>query len=133
MAGGGILKLPPILKRTNIYRSMAHKKGHTNNPHGRPKGTPNKVTGKLREMITGFLEGEFATIKREFKSLPAKEKARVYADLLNYAIPKLQSTSLDFDFDKLSDDQLDKVIAELQKTAIEASSKTKSNDQQEDN
>lgn len=92
---------------------MPQKKGQTGNPHGRPKGAKNKVTGELREMIGEFLEGEFDTIKRAFKRLQPKDKAKLYTDLLNYALPKLQATSLEIDFEKLSDEDLDRIINQL--------------------
>ncbi|WP_290706647.1 DUF5681 domain-containing protein [Flavihumibacter sp. CACIAM 22H1] len=96
---------------------MPQKKGNTGNPNGRPKGSRNKVSGELRSMISEFLEGEFQTIKREFKRLSARDKAKLYTDLLNYALPKLQSTSLGFDFDNMSDEQLDKIIESLKESA----------------
>jgi hypothetical protein len=80
---------------------------------GRQMGTPNKVTGELRTVITDFLNGEFENVKKEFKKLEPKDKLKFYTDLLQYGLPKLQATSLDFDFNKLSDEQLNEVINKL--------------------
>lgn len=35
---------------------MPHKKGHTNNPNGRPKGSQNKVTKSIREHFSAAFD-----------------------------------------------------------------------------
>ena len=94
---------------------MAFVKGKSGNLRGRPKGSQNK--GQLRETITLFLEKEFATIQKQWKLLPPKEKAKLYTDLLNYSLPKLQAISTELDFEKLSDEQLDQIIERLSNVA----------------
>lgn len=89
---------------------MGLKKGQTNNPAGKPPGTKNKVNAELREMISDFLNGEFDTIKADFKKLEPKDRMKVYTDLLNYGLPRLQATTLDIDFEALTEDQLQKII-----------------------
>ena len=39
-------------------------KGSTNNPNGRPKGKPNKITNELRSMISDFLTNEWELYNR---------------------------------------------------------------------
>ncbi len=72
------------------------KKGISGNPTGRPQGAQNKLTQQLRETISDFLFENFKKIKDDFKKLEPKERAKLYCDLLQYALPKLQATSIDF-------------------------------------
>jgi hypothetical protein len=92
---------------------MPFEKGYSGNLNGRPPGIPNKVTMQLREMITDFLENNFEQVKRDFKRLPPKERARLYVDLLQYGLPKLQAMQIETEFDKLTDGQLDEIINRL--------------------
>lgn len=64
---------------------------------GREKGTPNKITAQLREMISDFLTENFETVQQDFKELKPFERAKVYSDLLQYGLPKLQSVSLEIE------------------------------------
>lgn len=74
-------------------------KGHTNNPDGRPKGTPNKVTGSLRKRINDFLADNWQQMQNDFKALDPKDRLTFYEKLLSYGLPKLQSTTLTTDFE----------------------------------
>lgn len=96
---------------------MAFEKGQSGNPGGRPKGSGNKVTTQLRETITGFLEDRFDQVKKDFSKLSPASRVRLYIELLQYSVPKLQSVQVETEFDRLPDDQLqelaDKVISTL--------------------
>ena len=91
----------------------------TNNPAGKPKGTVNKTSAAIRERITAFLEANFDQAQKHFQSpeLSVKDKLKFYTDLLPYAVPKLQSSTLEVSFDSLSDEQLDAIIENLKKAA----------------
>jgi hypothetical protein len=86
---------------------------------GKPKGAKNKIGLQLRETIAEFLSDNFSKVEADFHSLKPKERVRLYCDLLQYGLPKLQAVSLEFDFEKLTDEQLDEVIERLKKSAEE--------------
>ena len=94
-------------------------KGQTNNPNGRPKGIPNKVTTDLRQWITNFLEENREQIQEDWKALEPKDRIVLFEKLLKYALPTLQATSLTTDFERLTDEQLDTIIENLKKTIYE--------------
>jgi hypothetical protein len=98
---------------------MAFTKGQSGNPAGKPKGAQHKVTRQLRETITAFLESNFESVVQDFHELPPKERAKLYCDLLQYAVPKLQAVSQDVKFESLNDEQLDAIIHKLTQTANE--------------
>lgn len=116
----GSKKGSKIFCKQQKKQKMGLKPGMTNNPTGRPKGGANKVSKELRESITNFLELNFTTLKSDFKKLSPKERVKSYTDLLQFAVPKLQSTSLDIDFERLDDDQLDEIIDRLKQAPNEA-------------
>ncbi len=75
---------------------------------------------QLRETIAAFLESNFKKVVIDFKKLSPKERANLYCDLLQYAVPRLQSVSNemafvikenDIDYSKLSDETLNDIIA----------------------
>jgi vacuolar-type H+-ATPase subunit E/Vma4 len=92
---------------------MGLKKGNTNNLNGRPKGSKNKVTRELRELITDFLEANFEKVSRDLLKLRPKDRVKAFTELLQYGIPKLQATALGINFEQLSDEQLDEIINRL--------------------
>ena len=92
---------------------MGLKKGQTNNPAGKPPGTKNKINTELRTMISDFLNCQFETVKNDFHKLEVKDKLKFYTDLLQYGLPKLQATSLEIDFESLSEEQLDEIIQKV--------------------
>ena len=94
---------------------MPFKDGQSGNPAGRPAGVPNKVNMKVKEMITSLLEDNYEDVQAAFKALPNKLKVRAWIDLLSYAVPKLQSISGTFDYDQLTDEQLDYIIEGLKR------------------
>jgi hypothetical protein len=80
---------------------------------GRPKGSPNRVTGELREWISHFISDNKDIIQQDFNTLEPKDRIIMFEKLLKYALPTLQSASLSTDFERMSDEQLDKIINEL--------------------
>ena len=67
----------------------------------------NKTGLQLRETITAFLENNFERVENDFEKLTPKERVKLYCELLQFGLPKFQTTSLDVDFEKLTDEQLD--------------------------
>jgi chemotaxis regulatin CheY-phosphate phosphatase CheZ len=90
----------------------------TNNPNGRPKGTPNKITGELRANIQTFLDANFETIIQAFETLDARDKLNYFVKLLEYAIPKqrqIEDTTLAQLF-AMTPEQRAERIKEIEKT-----------------
>ena len=94
---------------------MGVHKGHTNNPKGRPKGTPNKITTDLRIRISDFLSDNWQTFQQDFNGLEPEKRMVFYEKLLQYGLPRLQATELTnkFDLNNLSDQELDILIERI--------------------
>lgn len=90
-------------------------KGKTNNPNGRPKGTPNKITQEIREWISTVIDKNRKQMVKDLKALEPKERLQILEKLMQYVIPKQQAVSADIDFRQLSDEQLDDVIEKITK------------------
>jgi len=76
---------------------MAQKKGHTGNPNGRPKGTPNKTTQIGRDFVASVLTGREQEINDALDKLkedPAKYIAAI-TSLLPYVVPKKTDITTD--------------------------------------
>lgn len=69
-------------------------KGKTNNPKGRPKGKPNKVTGGLRLWIDELISTNREKLERDLKEMEPRDRWQVVERLMQYVIPKQQSIDL---------------------------------------
>tara|TARA_R110000796_G_scaffold70457_2_gene160294 strand:- start:7181 stop:7462 length:282 start_codon:yes stop_codon:yes gene_type:complete len=90
---------------------MPFEKGH-NKSTGRPKGTSNKATSKVRESFTSLLEDNLGQLKEDFKELEPKDRIKLFLDLSKYVIPQLKQSEIklegevnisDFDISKIYD------------------------------
>lgn len=94
---------------------MAFKKGKSGNPKGRPKGSMNEKTKYIREWIVSLIGSNAKTLSAQFAKMPAKEKFKVITQLMPYVLPKQIQQDLrhNFDFNNLTDEQLDEVISTM--------------------
>jgi hypothetical protein len=94
---------------------MGLSKGMTNNPNGRPKGVPNKSTNDLRQWVGEFIEGQREQIVKDWQALEPKDRIIMFEKLMRFVLPTLQATTLQTDFDKMTDAELDYIIDGLKK------------------
>ena len=98
---------------------MPFTKGQSGNPNGRPIGSIEKSNKLLRDLIKNFLLDNFEKIKTDFELLTPKDRLKIYCDLLQYGLPKLQTVPMESDFDNLTESDLDKIIDNLRNTLSE--------------
>ena len=90
-------------------------KGKTNNPNGRPKGTPNKITQDMRQWLSTVIDKNRRQIERDLKALEPKERLQMLEKLMQYVIPKQQAVKAEVDLATLTDDQLNTIVNQLTK------------------
>lgn len=81
---------------------------------GRKKGTPNKVTSELREVIKDFVTENFDQFKAEWKEMDdPRDKCEIYVKMCNFVLPKLSSVEMDAKVEDTSyQDELDALSTE---------------------
>lgn len=73
---------------------MARQKG-TPKTGGRKAGTPNKVTGTLKEFIADLIDSNREQIEKDLKRLAPKDRLYILEKFVQYVIPKTQSMQAD--------------------------------------
>lgn len=86
---------------------------------GRPKGKPNKITGTLRDWLAEFIDSKRQQIEADWQALEPKDRIVMFEKLVKYVLPTLQATTIQTDFEKLSDSELDHIIKELKNATHE--------------
>lgn len=80
-------------------------KGKTNNPNGRPKGTPNRITQDVRAWLSAVIDGNRKQMERDLKTLEPKDRLQMLEKLMQYVIPKQQTVRADLEIDTPKLDQ----------------------------
>ena len=86
------------------------KPGISGNLMGRPHGTPNRVTGDLRQRVNDLWTQTFDQILNDFEALEPRDRVAAWCRLAEYALPKVQRTENVLDVSKLSDDEVDALL-----------------------
>lgn len=82
---------------------------------GRAAGTPNKVSGTLREWLTSLIDKNRAQIEKDLQDLEPKERLQMMEKLMQYVIPKQAAQQVKLDFDNMTDEQLEQLVNEITK------------------
>ena len=88
-------------------------KGKTNNPNGRPKGKPNKVTTELKTWIKNLIEDNREVLEKDLQELEPRDRWAIIEKLMSYTIPKQRSIDANINYENLSDDDLNMIIDKL--------------------
>lgn len=80
---------------------------------GRKAGTPNKVTGTVKEWIAAVIDGNRKQFESDMKKLEPKDRVNALMKLLEYVVPKQASVRQRIDFSSMSENELDVIVDRL--------------------
>ena len=72
------------------------KAGATNNPFGRPKGVPNRLTKELRQVLKDIVAGELEQMPKLLENLEPKDRLELTIKLMAYCLPKIETVKPGF-------------------------------------
>lgn len=110
---------------------MVGRRKGTEKTGGRKAGTPNKVSGTVKEWIASIIDGNRKQFEDDLEQLEPGERVRIISNLLQYVTPKMQSSSpaemLEAEYKKLEellenspDEVVDKVIERIKRLKDES-------------
>jgi len=94
-------------------------KGQSGNPSGKAKSIRTKSTEALRRVLARAITINLRTVVDDLKSLEPKDRLNVITRLLPYVLP-----TAEFDLNKMSEKDLDILIAKLREKEVTNSPKT---------
>lgn len=83
---------------------------------GRQAGTPNKTTALTKSVVAALLDeySNSGMMSKDFKALSAKDRITIAEKMMQYVLPKMQSTAVSVD------DEMHETIEDaLRKRALE--------------
>jgi len=104
---------------------MVGRRKGTEKTGGRKAGTPNKVSGTVKEWIASIIDGNRKQFEDDLEKLEPGERVRVISNLLQYVTPKMQNSSpaeiLEAEYKKLEellenapDEAINKIVERIE-------------------
>jgi hypothetical protein len=97
---------------------MPFNKGFSGNPNGRKKGSANKITSNIRNVLNSFIEANQDNIQPIFDQLEPKDKLKFIVEVLPYITPKFQSIKIEPSQSNFEENPLDILISKGGKIII---------------
>ncbi|MDZ7775506.1 MAG: hypothetical protein U5L09_07850 [Bacteroidales bacterium] len=97
---------------------MGLHKGQTNNPNGRPKGTANKTTIEIKELLIQFIGGNLNDLQKNYDELEPEKKLQFFERVLKYVIPQQKEMNQVIDVANLSEKELDLLIEKIMQDEV---------------
>ncbi len=70
------------------------KPGKSGNLNGRPKGSPNVSTGRIRALWQDLMTENMDQLREDFQTLKPKERLELAVKMSHFLLPKLQSIEI---------------------------------------
>ena len=74
---------------------MKYQKGQSGNLNGRPRGSENLATGRVRSLWQDLMTENIDQLKEDFKTLKPKERLELAVKMSGFILPRLQSIEID--------------------------------------
>lgn len=89
-------------------------KGQSGNKNGRPKGTPNKTTAEIKEIITRVVGNQLELLESDLTKIRKQSPARaaeIYMKMVDYVLPKQTKIDIEGELNH----KVEKVVIEIKK------------------
>jgi len=94
---------------------MGLPKGKTNNPRGRPKGSKNKSTSQIKNLIQDFVSDNLDDLQKQYDNLDPKDKLQFFERILKFVLPQQRDVQQTINIKELSDKEMDLLIEKITK------------------
>lgn len=86
--------------------------GHSHST-GRPKGSKNKTTEKIRDTFLHFIEDNLERMQEDFNLLEPRDRFRYLFEMSKFILPSLKSIEFGNVLDTLTEDEFQEVIEKI--------------------
>jgi len=80
------------------------KKGETNNPQGRPKGSKNRTTTEIRQLFTKLLTDNLESMESDLKQLEPGQRLKAVLELARFCVPTLRAIEVKAEIEEAEKD-----------------------------
>lgn len=80
---------------------------------GRPKGSKNKTTEKIRDTFLHFIEDNLERMQSDFDQLEPKDRFKFLFEMSRFILPSLKAIEFGNILDELTEEQFQEVIEKI--------------------